>query len=83
MTESTDQAYQRRIAELEAENARLKDSLEYVKAERKALRDELYGEIQIDVETTEAEYLERIKNHVPGSGVKFFEELGLRIGKAP
>lgn len=77
MNHSNDEIYRRRIAELEAENARLRDSLEFVKAERKALRDELYGPARIETETTDEEYQDRLKNHVPGSGMKFLEELGL------
>jgi hypothetical protein len=66
-----------RIAELEKENAYLKDSLEFVKADRKALRDELYGPVRVEDLPTEEEYIEMMKNHVPGSGMKFLEELGL------
>lgn len=82
MSQMNEEMYKRRIAELEAENARLRDSLEFVKAERKALRDELYGPVQIDVETTDEEYAQRIQNHVPGSGLKFLEEIGLDLGKS-
>ncbi len=81
MSHSNDEMYNRRITELEAENARLRDALEFVKAERKALRDELYGPVHIDVETTDDEYLQRMKNHQPGSGVRFLEELGLHLEK--
>jgi len=77
MNHSTEEAYQRRIAELESENVRLTKSLEFVKADRKALRDEVYGPVKIEKLTTEEEYLERLQNHVPGSAMKFLEELGL------
>jgi len=81
MNNSTEEAYQRRIAELEAENARLTKSLEYVKADRKALRDEVYGPLKlddlIDADEMERELIERMKNHVPGSGARLMAELGL------
>lgn len=77
MNHSNDEMYKRRIAELEAENARLRDSLELVKAERRALRDELYGEVTLEKETTEDEYLEIIRNHRPGSTARILAELGL------
>jgi hypothetical protein len=72
-----EQQLRQRIAELEAENARLRDSLEYVKADRKQLRDQLYGPVKEEDLPTEEEYLAAMKNHVPGSGMKFLEELGL------
>jgi hypothetical protein len=77
MNHSNDEMYKRRIAELEAENARLRDSLELVKAERRALRDELYGEVKLEKETTEDEYLEIVRNHRPGSTARILAELGL------
>jgi hypothetical protein len=66
-----------RIADLEKENARLKDSLEFVKADRKALRDELYGPVRDEDLPSEEEVLEMMRNHVPGSGMKFLAELGI------
>lgn len=78
----SEEYYRQRIAELEAENARLKEGLELIKAERKALRDELYGAMQLDLETTDEEYSERIKNHVPGSGLKFLQEIESGLEKA-
>lgn len=77
MSPTSEEMYQRRIAELEAENARLKDSLEYVKADRKALREQVYGPVELDKLPTEEELLEMMKNRVPGEGMKFLEELGL------
>ena len=67
----------RRIAELEAENARLRDTLEWVKAERKELREIIFAQAPAETETTEEEYLEMMKNHVPGAGLKFLAELGI------
>lgn len=66
-----------RIAELEAENARLRQSLEMVKAERKALRDQLYGPAVLDRETTEQDYLDLIQNHKPGSTARIIAEIGI------
>jgi hypothetical protein len=77
MSRSNDDLYRRRIAELEEEVARLQKSLDTVKADRKALREELYGPVREDELTTEAEMIEIMKAHVPGSGPKFFAELGL------
>jgi len=66
-----------RVAELEAENARLREALDRVKAERKELREKAYGPIPADERTTEEEMAEIMKNRVPGEGMKFFAELGL------
>jgi len=77
MNHSDNEMYQRRIAELEAANARLRDSLELVKADRKALRDEVYGDVKLERETTEDEYLELIRNHKPGSTARILAELGI------
>lgn len=66
-----------RIAELEAENARLRKSLDSVKAERKELSDKLYGPFPEDQWTTEEEMAEIMKTIVPGEGTKFFAEMGL------
>jgi len=77
MTQSNDNVYQQRIAELEAENSRLRDRLEFVKADRKQLRAEVYGEVKLEHETTEDEYLELIKNHKPGSTARILAELGI------
>lgn len=82
MTPTNDELYRRRIAELEAENARLRDSLEAAKAERKELRDRIFGPVKEEDLPTEEEYLQLMKNHVPGSGMKFLEELGLLPRKA-
>ena len=59
-----------RIAELEAEIVELR-------AERKALRDVICARTPPAKETTEEEYIEMMKNHVPGAGLKFLAELGI------
>jgi hypothetical protein len=77
MEHNLESQLRQRIAELEKENARLLDSLEFVKADRKALRDELYGPVREEDLPTEEEIIELMKNHVPGSGMKFVEGLGI------
>ena len=83
MNQSPSDPIQQRLAELEAENARLRQALELVKAERKELRDKVYGPYPEGERTTEAEMAEIMKNRVPGDGMKFFAELGLLPPKAP
>jgi hypothetical protein len=68
---------EQRLAELEAENARLRQTLEMVKAERKELREKVYGLFSQDPQATEDEMTEFMKDRVPGDGMKFFAELGL------
>jgi hypothetical protein len=75
MNHSLEPQLQQRIVELEAEIARLKDSLEYVKADRKRLRDQLYGAVREDELPTEEQLLEKMKNRIDGR--KAFEELGV------
>jgi hypothetical protein len=81
MTPSTEAELRARIAELEAQNAALQRSLEFVRQDRKELREELYKGLPPSPEMSEEEeeklYLEMLKNHVPGSGMKFLESLGL------
>ena len=79
MNQLNNDVYERRIAELEEENARLKERLEFVKADRKQLRDELYGPAKLDKETTEEEYLELVRNHQPGSTARILAELGITL----
>lgn len=67
----------RRVAELEAENARLRLALDLVKAERKELREKIYGPFPEEQRTSEKEMAEIMKNRVPGEGMKFFSDLGL------
>lgn len=77
MNRPDEEFYRHRIAELEAEITRLNAALDSVKADRKALRDELYGPVREEDLTTEDEMTEIMKDHVPGAGAKFFAELGL------
>jgi hypothetical protein len=67
---NSDEELRRRIAELEAEVIELR-------AERKLLRDAICAKAPPAKETTEQEYLEMMRNHVPGSGLKFLEGLGI------
>jgi hypothetical protein len=82
MNDANGDALRQRIAQLEAENARLRKSLESVKAERKELSDKLYGPFPEDKRTTEEEMKEIMKKIVPGEGMKFFAEMGLLPRKA-
>jgi hypothetical protein len=70
MTPTLEQELRRRIAELEEDNAELR-------SERRILRDIITARMPPGREVTELEYLDMMKNHVPGSGRKFFEELGI------
>ena len=70
MTPTNEDDLHRRIAELEAENAELR-------ADRRELRDIICAKVPPMKETTEEEYLEMMKNHVPGAGLKFLEGLGI------
>jgi hypothetical protein len=77
MTPTLEQELRTRIADLERENAEFRQTLEWVKEERKELRDIVCAGVPEGPETTEEEYLEMLKNHVPGSGRRFMEELGI------
>ncbi len=81
MTRETEAELRARIAELEAQNAELQRSLEFVRQDRKELRDAMCKGLPPEPELSEEEeekiYLEMMKNHVPGSGMKFLESLGL------
>jgi hypothetical protein len=77
MNQSSDSILQQRIAALEAENARLRQTLDMVKAERKELRERVYGPFPEASRISEAEMAEIVKNLVPGEGMKFFAEMGL------
>ncbi|HKB03153.1 MAG TPA: hypothetical protein VKD90_13085 [Gemmataceae bacterium] len=81
MNRPDEELYQHRIAELEAEIARLNAALDSVKADRKALRDQLYGPLHEDDLTTEDEMAEIMRDYVPGAGAKFFADLGLLPNK--
>jgi hypothetical protein len=77
MTANDEQDLHRRVAELENENARLRNTLESVKQERKELRKLLFAKAPPSREVSDEEYMDMLKNHVPGSGRKFMEELGI------
>ena len=77
MSQTSEEFYRTRATELETENARLRETLELVKAERKELRDIVCGPDRPEDRPTEEDYIEMMKNHVPGSGLKFFADLGI------
>ena len=77
MSQTSEEFYRIRATELETENARLRETLELVKAERKELRDIVCGPDRPEDRPTEEDYIEMMKNHVPGSGLKFFADLGI------
>jgi hypothetical protein len=77
MNQSNQELLESRIAQLEAENARLRETLEVIKADRRELYDRVYGPVKAEDLPTEEEYLEVMRNHVPGSGMKWLAELGL------
>jgi hypothetical protein len=81
MSQTNEDFFRSRVAELEAENTRLRETLEMVKAERKELRDIVCGPVSQEDLPTEEELIEMVKNHVPGSGLKFFAELGIHPRK--
>jgi hypothetical protein len=80
MNQSDINAVNQRIAELEAENARLRQSLEAVKAERKDLCERLFGPFSAQGSMTEEEIIEFMRNRKPGDGTKFYAEMGLLPG---
>ncbi len=77
MSQSNKAEQIRRIQELEAENGRLRQSLEWVNADRRELRQMAFANSPPLPETSEEEFRVLLKNHVPGSGRKFMEELGI------
>ena len=48
MSQTNEDDLRRRVEALEAENARLRDALEYVKADRRELRERVYGPVQVE-----------------------------------
>ena len=82
MNHTTNDPIRQRVVDLEAENARLRQTLESVKAERKELREKVYGPFPQDPQATEEEMVEILKTRVPGDGMKFFADLGLLPPKA-
>ena len=82
MIRMTEDALRQQIAALEAENARLRDALEFVKAERRELRERVYGPVRPEDLPTEEELIEVMKNRVPGQDLaQFLKELGISAGK--
>jgi cytochrome c-type biogenesis protein CcmH/NrfG len=82
MSPTNDEFYQKRIAELERENARLRETLEEVKADRRQLAEQVYGPVPDKDRPTEEEAIEAMQNHVPGSGMKWLADKGLYPKKA-
>ena len=76
-TTSLEVQLRQRIAELETENAELRSDLEDVRKERRELRDIVCSTVPPAPETSDEEYEEMLKNHVPGSGRRFLEGLGI------
>ena len=70
MTPTLENELRRRIADLEEEVAELR-------AERKELRDIICAKAPPPKEVTEEEYLEMMRNHVPGKGLEFLRSLGI------
>ncbi|HEX3147660.1 MAG TPA: hypothetical protein VHR66_06215 [Gemmataceae bacterium] len=70
MTLTVEDELRRRIAELEEDVADLR-------RERKELRDILCARVPAPKETSDEEYMEMMRNHVPGSGLKFLQSLGI------
>ena len=70
-----------RIAELEAENASLRDFNKLLQAQRKEHLDIILGPpAELDeaaLDALEREQMEMLKNHVPGQGLKWLAELGI------
>ena len=83
MSPNDEQAYQKRIAQLEAENARLRQTLDEVKADRRQLAEQVYGPVPKEYRPTEEELIEAMRNHVPGSGARLLAELGIKLPDAP
>jgi hypothetical protein len=77
MDPRTVQELRQRIAELEKENAELREFNELLKAQRKEHLDIIMGPPPPYDPKVEEEIIEMMKNHVPGSGLKFLAELGI------
>ena len=81
MSPNNEAAYQQRIAQLEAENARLREILDEVKADRRQLAERVYGPVPDEYRPTEEELLDVMRNHGPGSGARILADLGITPGK--
>jgi hypothetical protein len=79
MSPNDEAAYQELIARLEAENARLRDVLDEVKADRRQLAERVYGPVPDKDRPTEEELIEVMRNHAPGSGARLLAELGITL----
>ena len=79
MSPTSEEFYRKRIAELEAENARLREILDEVKADRRQLAERVYGPVSEKDRPTEEELMEVMRNHVPGSGARLLAELGIKL----
>jgi hypothetical protein len=77
VTQAIETELRQRVAELETENARLRSTLESVKQERKELRKVVFAKAPPSREVSDEEYADMLRNHVPGSGRKFMEDLGI------
>lgn len=81
MEHNLEEQLRRRIAELEKENAYLKGFNELLQAQRKEYLDIILGPPGPEDPEMEKQLIEMMKNHVPGSGLKFFAELGIHPRK--
>ena len=79
MSPNDEAAFQQRIAQLEAENARLREILDEVKADRRQLAERVYGPVSDKDRPTEEELAEVMRNHKPGSGARLLAELGITL----
>jgi hypothetical protein len=77
MDPKNEEAYRQRIVQLEAENARLRQRLDIITADRRELYQRVYGPTEAEHMATEEECLVAMKTHVPGSGMKWLAEMGL------
>ena len=71
MNPTNEEAYRQRIAQLEAENARLRETLDEVKADRRQLAEQVYGPVPEKDRPTEEELIEVMRNHharIPAPG---------------
>jgi hypothetical protein len=82
MDPKNEEAYRQRITQLEAENARLRNTLEEVKADRRQLAEQVYGPVPEEYRPTEEELIEVMRNHQPGSGARLLAELGIKLPDA-
>ncbi|MBO0698594.1 MAG: hypothetical protein J2P46_09380 [Zavarzinella sp.] len=77
MEQDLEAQLRQRIAELEKENAYLKGFNELLQTQRKEYLDIILGPPGPEDPEMEKQLIEMMKNHVPGSGLKFLAELGI------